>query len=262
MTQSTINTLNKINQDFYFRISKYWNNKDDSAQYGWRTLVDILKVNWQTKKEISILDLGCGNSRFATFIQNSFPELSINYLGIDTDPKFLDNGKERDKNFQIFRLIKSDLVKDDWSFELKNKQFDLVLLFGILHHIPGSKYRQKLLNQATELLDLKGQLVFSGWRFLDKDRLKKRVILNGSLYQKHVLSCHNLKPENLEFGDYILDWVKYEYSVRYAHYISEAEAIAMSAISGLVIKKHFIDDSLQRDQNNYWVCEKLKLKNI
>ena len=31
MTQNTIDKLNKINQDFYFRISKYWNNKDDSA---------------------------------------------------------------------------------------------------------------------------------------------------------------------------------------------------------------------------------------
>ena len=257
MTQSTINKLNKINQDFYFRISKYWNNNDDSAQYGWRTLVEILKEPWVDKKEISILDLGCGNARFATFIQNSFPDLKINYVGIDTDPKFLDNGKDRNKNFESYSLIKKDLVKDDWQSELKNKKFDLVVLFGILHHIPGNENRQKLLNQSSELLKPNGQLVFSGWRFLDKDRLKKRVIKNNSLYQKHLLTCHDLKKSDLEFGDYILDWVKYEYSVRYTHYISESEAIETSAISKLEIKNHFVDDSFQRDQNNYWVCERI-----
>ena len=258
MTQKTIDTLNKINQDFYFRISKYWNNNDDSAWYGWRTLVEILKENWEYKKEISILDLGCGNARFATFIQNSFPNIRINYVGIDTDPKFLANGEARNqKEFSSFQLIQKDLVKEGWQKELKNKKFDLVVLFGILHHIPGNKNRQNLLNQASELLESNGQLVFSGWRFLDKERLKKRVIPNNSIHQKHILTCHDLQKSDLEFGDYLLDWVKYEYSVRYAHYISESESIEISAIAGLEIKNHFIDDSLQRDQNNYWVCKNL-----
>ncbi len=257
MTQSTINKLNKINQDFYFRISKYWNNKNDSAQYGWNDLADILKKEWHAKSNVSILDLGCGNARFATFIQTNFPELKISYVGIDSDPKFLENGNERGSKFESFRLIKNDLIKDSWQSELKNTKFDLIVLFGILHHIPGIVNRQKLLNQASELLHPKCQLVFSGWRFLDKDRLQKRVIKNNSLYQKHILACHDLQKLDLEFGDYILDWVKYEYSVRYAHYISESEAVEMSSVANLEIKNHFIDDSLERNQNNYWVCERI-----
>jgi tRNA (uracil-5-)-methyltransferase TRM9 len=286
MTQITIDKLNKINQDFYYRISKYWNNKDNSAWYGWNTLLPIIQEKFKNKKEISILDLGCGNARFATFMNSTFPDVKINYVGIDTDPQFLQNGKERGKeDFQEFNLIQVDLIKDDWqnllnqkmknavflnSFQnphtietktdkaTKPQKFDLVVMFGILHHIPSFEARQNLLNQASEMLKPNGTLIFTGWRFLDKDRLRKRVLDSNQLFYHHALNFFGLKQNELEENDYLLDWVKYEYSIRYAHYISEAESKEMAKLAKLKIKTHFIDDSLQRDQNNYWICERIK----
>jgi tRNA (uracil-5-)-methyltransferase TRM9 len=283
MKQSTIDKLNKINQDFYFRISKYWNNNEDSAWYGWNTLLPILKDKFKNKKEIAILDLGCGNARFATFVKSNFPDLKINYVGLDTDPQFLENGSERNKeNFGKFRLIQADLIKDNWIDKLNNKEsvvipgsignppaiesgkdqlnktqkFDLVVLFGILHHIPSLEARQSLLKQASEYLEINGTLIFTGWRFLDKERLQKRVLDPKQLFYKHALNFFGLHEDELEENDYLLDWVKYEYSIRYAHYISNAEAEDMVYFGGLQITDHFIDDSLQRDQNNYWLCKK------
>jgi tRNA (uracil-5-)-methyltransferase TRM9 len=282
MTQNTIDKLNKINQDFYFRISKYWNNNEDSAWFGWNTLLPLIQDKFKNQKEISILDLGCGNARFATFLQSNFPDLKINYVGIDTDLQFLENGKERDKeNFKEFRLIQADLIKDNWQNLLNQKRritvipnsfqnppttenktsnikFDLVIMFGILHHIPSLKARQNLLNQASELLTENGMLIFTGWRFLDKDRLRKRVLNPKQLFYHHSLNFFGLEQDELEDNDCLLDWVKYEYSIRYAHYISEIEAEDMIRIAKLQIKTHFIDDSLQRDQNNYWICERTK----
>jgi tRNA (uracil-5-)-methyltransferase TRM9 len=279
MTQITIDKLNKINQDFYFRISKYWNNKDDSAWYGWNTLLPIIQEKFKDKKEISVLDLGCGNARFATFLQSNFLNTKINYIGIDTDPQFLLNGKERNKDdFSSFQLIKNDLIKDDWTTVIqnsfqntpvkesqnsaaeKNSKFDLVVLFGILHHIPSLISRQHLLNQTSDLLEPNGMSVFTGWRFLDKERLRKRVIDPKQPFYHHALNFFGIKQSELEENDYLLDWVKYEYSIRYAHYISFTEAENIAKLANLEIKTYFIDDSLQRDQNNYWICEKVNNK--
>jgi tRNA (uracil-5-)-methyltransferase TRM9 len=284
MTQSTIDKLNKINQDFYFRISKYWNNSEDSAWYGWRTLIQILVEQFGDKKEVSILDLGCGNARFATFMANNFPDIKINYTGIDTDPQFLENGSERKKDsFGEFKLIQADLIKDNWEtivnqkmesnvilnsfqntpaiqdkIDINNKtqKFDLVVLFGILHHIPSFEARQNLLNQASQLLKLNGTLIFTGWRFADKERLKKRILDPQKLFYQYALNFFGIEQNQLEENDYLLDWVKYEYSIRYAHYISDAEAEDMAKLAKLQITTHFVDDSLQRDQNNYWICKK------
>jgi tRNA (uracil-5-)-methyltransferase TRM9 len=281
MTQATIAKLNKINKDFYFRISKYWNNNEDSAWFGWNTLLPLIKDKFKNHKEISILDLGCGNARFATFLQSNFPDLKINYVGIDTDLQFLENGKERSKaSFSSFKLIKADLIIDNWIEELEgnapkssvilnsfpnpltteskisNIKFDLVVMFGILHHIPSYKSRLKLLQQASEMMNREGQLVFTGWRFLDKYRLRKRVLNPKQLFYHHALNFFGLEQDELEENDYLLDWVKYEYSIRYAHYVSEAEAEEMTKKVRLQVETHFIDDSLQRDQNNYWVCKK------
>jgi tRNA (uracil-5-)-methyltransferase TRM9 len=256
MTQNTIDKLNKINQDFYFRISKYWNNKVDSAWFGWNTLLPIIQEKFKDKEEISVLDLGCGNARFATFLQSNLPNLIVNYVGIDTDSQFLQNGKTRNKNDSSkFRLIQNDLIKNEWNKELNKQEFDLVVLFGILHHIPSSIARQNLLNQSSELLKLDGIAVFTGWRFLDKERLGKRVLNPKQLFYQHALNFFGLNKDDLEEDDYLLDWVKYEYSIRYAHYISKLEANNMAIKASLNIKTHFIDDSLQRDQNNYWICE-------
>ena len=258
MTNATVTALNKLNHDFYARISKYWNNKDEYAWIGWQTLLPIFIAHFTMYQNIRVLDIGCGSGRFATFLDTHLgSDFEIQYVGIDTDIAFLNTGRESKlTKLEKFEFIQQDVLLPNWTDILDNQKFDLIVFFGVLHHIPSDDFRHRLVTQAANLLADSGLVVFTSWRFLDKPRLLKRVIDLDSVLGWHLLRCLGIDQRELQQSDYILDWVKYEYGLRYAHYLDQTEAGLIAKKANLQILTHFIDDTLTRDQNGYWVLEK------
>ena len=85
------------------------------------------------KKNLSILDIGCGPG-------NMIKYLSFNkYFGFDSDKKYISyaSKKYKDCNFFCEIFSKSSINKID--------KVDVVMLFGLLHHISN--------NEALELLE-------------------------------------------------------------------------------------------------------------
>ena len=54
-------------------------------------------------------------------------------------------------------------------------QYDLVALFGVLHHVPGAETRRALLRSLAERVAPGGLLAFACWRFMDYRRFRDRI---------------------------------------------------------------------------------------
>jgi tRNA (uracil-5-)-methyltransferase TRM9 len=218
MKQQTVNALQRLTHDFYEQVGEFWNH---DPRYYWEGWSDVLPY---IKDSRSFLDIGCGNGRFANFIQQyGCPDTDqLDYVGIDYSSQLLSHADI--PNFA--RLINADIHKRsiyDIVSEYKIGNFDVVVLFGVLHHIPSFEARLRLLRQSFDMLRPGGILIFTTWQFLEVPRLSKRIVPIDSEICRDICEQYHVDPSEFEKGDYILDWNKMKISYRYAHAFTESE---------------------------------------
>jgi ubiquinone/menaquinone biosynthesis C-methylase UbiE len=79
----------------------------------------------------TVLEIGCGQGAGAAIIQDLFQPRE--YVGIDLDPKMVERARRRQKGLSNARFLQGDAAK----LPLTEKSFDLVVDFGIIHHVPN-----------------------------------------------------------------------------------------------------------------------------
>lgn len=85
-----------------------------------KNLIEIM----QPKKDMSFLDIGCGEAGILEFL----PE-RIKYIGYDLSPEYIDFAKKRFGN-------KGDFFNERVSaMDVKGGPFDIVLAAGLVHHL-------------------------------------------------------------------------------------------------------------------------------
>jgi tRNA (uracil-5-)-methyltransferase TRM9 len=290
MTQKTIDILNNLNKQFYDETgSVVWNQKPDYYWEGWYQLSVFInkkvvvgklpldkglaaQADWGYKSDAhhngdtvvadtdrsnyKLLDLGCGNARFANFINSQLPAQqvqNIEYLGVDFSVNFLEQSQsENSHNFAKYELKQLDILKE--LDQLRGSKSDLVVMFGLIHHIPSLQIRKQFFKQVTELLNPNGLLIFTTWQYLDTPRLIKRVVDPETETGQYVYQRLGIKKTDLEVGDNILDWVKKVFSFRYSHYFSEAEISGYIADNNLELVHSFVCDGRDSKRNRYYVC--------
>jgi|688.fasta_scaffold410705_1 cyclopropane fatty-acyl-phospholipid synthase-like methyltransferase len=94
-----------------------------------------------------VLDIGCGTASILAFLP------SVNYIGIDSNPKYISQAKVRFGDLGDFRCISVD----DLHIETTEK-FDRILLVGVLHHLTNLQI-QSLMEKISGLLSHKGRLI-------------------------------------------------------------------------------------------------------
>ncbi|MEI7579325.1 MAG: class I SAM-dependent methyltransferase [bacterium] len=264
MHKATVNKLNQLNRDFYQKTAEIFSQTRNYSWAGWDKLIEIIKT--ENLEIQSVLDLGCGNGRFYQFISKYFPKVS--YTGVDQDEKLLAIAGERNSNLVLKQVQDRISEKGQPSYSLRtpdtdhrspifthnnllvhNKQifsqtYDLIAIFGLMHHIPGLQKRKQLIDRAFKALTPSGVLVVSFWDFLQEEKYQKRLI---------DWSLADIKPENLEKNDYLLDWQKGEKAYRYCHYADSAEIEQL--FSGLPAKftRNFSADGKSGKLNRYVV---------
>lgn len=206
--------LNKLNEKFYLKTQEYFNTSRQSPWPGWKRLLPYLQV-----RNLQVLDLGCGNGRFGIWLSRYKP---IQYTGLDNNQYLLDRCREA---LPKAKLINQDLLKP---WPLKEK-FDLIVLFGVLHHIPTAANRLKILQRAKKFLKPKGLLVFTTWQF-NRSKIVKKIAKN----------------------DYLLCWKKGISALRYCHRFTNKEVQDLIKALKLKLLADFIADT----SNRYLILQK------
>lgn len=245
--------FNNLNQKFYNAIATDF---DQSRQFFWEGWENLDLKNWENKKN-KVLDLACGNGRFAEFLLKK--GLKIDYLGLDFNQDLLNFAQKNNalKNISQenkIEFLQADLL-ENWQENI-TKNFDLIVSFGFLHHIPNYKKRLDFFRKTAEILgkndnqENKKMAVFTTWNFLKNKNLSQRIVAkNGEKYADFILQ------EN----DFILDWQRGNHTQnthRFCHFYSEKELKILCEQASLKIIKHFQADGKNAD-NDYWVLAKI-----
>lgn len=222
-----MNLYTKFAEKFSQTRSKPWE--------GWEKLVQSENF-FPKEKPLKILDLGCGNGRFLEFISKHHNISS--YTGVDNSNQLLNiaKGRFKDSKFSVeFKMI--NLNSTEWGMEIFGESFDLIVAFGIFHHIENDDYRRYFFQNAYNLLSEDGLFCITFWDFTKRANLMK--------------SAKALEGENnfqLTFGK--------DGAIRFAHKSSEEEIIDLEKISGLKAIEEFRADGKEGDLNLYKIYSK------
>ncbi len=190
--------------------------------------------------------MGCGNGRFGLFLAGHLDADQFDYYGVDSSQPLLDIAKDKLGQTKIkFQLKKIDLVEGllKGGPEI-NQQFDLIVGFGLMHHIPGFNLRQKLFEFIEQNLKKQGIGVITLWQFGQKPRFMRKGVNPKKV---------GLTPKELDENDYILDWRRGGRAYRYCHFVDQQEKIKLIDNSGLKLADEFLADGETENLNKYLI---------
>lgn len=212
-----------MQSNLYSKNATSFSNTRNSPWDGWLKLKDHLK------KAKSVLDIGCGNGRFLKFLLDNKIQLT-SYVGVDNSRELLSIARSIFTDFEDF-FLEADVEESSWSRNL-DKKFDLIVLFGVMHHIKKQS-RSALLKSCNQLLTEDGQMVITYWKFKDDDKF----------FNNHLV-------EDLGEEDYILSF-KSDKITRFCHYYTDQEILELEKTAGLEIVDEFRADGKSCRMNLY-----------
>ncbi len=232
MDEQTRATLNQINRDFYATTATEFDATRGRAWVGWERLLSEISLPIE-----SILDVGCGNGRFGVFMAEHQTQ-AFHYHGADNNPKLLDFARHTLTDYSQIDVTLSE--QDAILGDLPAGDYDLVVLFGVIHHVPGYEQRQAFMRALASRVKSDGYLVFAAWRFYEQARFKNRIV-----------AWDDDLP--VEQHDYLLDWRRGERALRYCHYVDDAEHADLIDATGLNLIADYRADGSTNDLNRYSV---------
>lgn len=277
MDRRTQLALNRINARFYLRQAEHFSRTRSRPWPGWQTLLERWWQPEAAAMTASVLDVGCGNGRFAEAVEERLAAAGCEgfYRGLDASPVLLDHAHRRLESSVSgldWSLGRWDLVAEAWpgavlappaeacaaepAGGLDRCQYSLVVAFGLLHHVPGFELRRRLLECLGRRVAPGGMLAVSFWCFGELPRFQRRRVPWSELPQKLALggagALSSSEPDSLEAGDWLLRWGDGD-AVRYCHAASAAEIDALAPASGLPLLDDFRADGAGERLNRYLV---------
>jgi tRNA (uracil-5-)-methyltransferase TRM9 len=180
----------------------------------------------------ALLDVGCGHGQLAMALHRM--ERRVHYVGVDASARLIEHARRLISQLQrthiTAQFIVLDVTQSDWTSHLPHSHYQTVALLALLHHIPGMDRRVELLRRAASCLTPDGAMLVSTWQFLRSERLRRR------LQPWHLIG---LRPEDVEPGDYLLDWQRDGRGLRYCALIDAAALDRLAEAAGLRIAEMF-----------------------
>lgn len=241
MQPSTVQALLALNRKFYDTVAAHF----DATRQGWTPgqLAILPYFRSGTKQSrISVLDVGCGNGRFARLLAEQ--EISCDYTGVDGDASLLALAQEAVRPLPgiTAHFHQADLADPDWAATLQASSFDVVICLATIQHLPGYAMRLRLFQDFRNLSQ--HWIIVSFWQFLTSPRFVERQIA----WHEVELSAREVEP-----GDTLLPWKQGVHAIRYVHQVDQAELQQLAHDADLHIHDTFRADGKEGDLNLYGV---------
>lgn len=149
--------------------------------------------------------------------------------------------------------LECDATSSDLKNHLPANRYDLVVAFGLLHHIPSLEHRKKMMKPLANSLCAHGVLAFTIWRFEKSERFTEKIISWQDYNQD---SVEKIDLNELEHGDYLMSFGDTSRVARYCHAGGDSEAKALTESLGLERIDQFSADGKTNDLNDYHVFVK------
>jgi len=140
---------NKIQADFYDRMAD--NLQEVGLSYGAKVWKEAFFKFLDLKKEINILELGCGHGRWTLPLLRQGHKITA----VDISQKSLEVLERRAKREGLEKNLK--IVKSNFEKEEYNNLFDGALCLGVLHHLDPAK-KEKIFTNVVRALKKGGFL--------------------------------------------------------------------------------------------------------
>lgn len=239
MDSATAARLVQLNRDFYERFGADFSATRQRLQPG------VTRILATLRGDESILDLGCGNGELARTLARRGQRGP--YLGLDFSVPLLQEAGSSLEGFSA-KFLAADLTKlsvisdqlsvishqSITSYQLPiTERWSLITAFATLHHIPSKGLRLNILKTVHALLAPSGRFIHSNWQFLNSAKLRARI---------QPWERIGLTAEDVDAGDYLLDWRRGGEGLRYVHQFSEEELSALATECGFEIVESFFSD--------------------
>jgi tRNA (uracil-5-)-methyltransferase TRM9 len=256
MNTETRNRLREINRRFYAERATEFSRTRDHPWPGWSRLSERIRSDVASHRPgLTVLDVGCGNGRFAAFLADQGPVPDA-YLGLDESSLLLEaaeSGLHPASNetvrFRRCDVLAEDAIDSSWPGD----RFELVVAFGLLHHVPGADARSTLVARMAERVAPGGLLAITVWGFGNAERFADRS-LDWAHY--NATAAEPIDLQQLEAGDQLLRFGTADAAPRYCHAIHDAEVDRWPALTGLHLADDYRADGRSGDLNRYVVLRR------
>jgi SAM-dependent methyltransferase len=235
MRQEIVQRLLHINHEFYQTFAQSFSATRQRLQPG------VLKAIDGVAPSDGVLDLGCGNGMLTRELASRV-HLGRT-IGIDSSGELLKEARGNNKHPNA-DFLHANLSTEPWSDDLGDP-FEWVFAFAVFHHIPNSKARQQLIQEIRSVIADNGVLTFSHWNFLSSARLRDRIV---------PWSRVEIDEDELEEGDYLLDWRRDGFGFRYVHAFETKEIEGIVNQASFEIMDHYESDGESGKLGSYYVC--------
>ena len=250
MDQATVQKLAEMNTIFYTKHGESFDTSRSQPWQGWQ-LLEKTFVQLLNKNELNVLDLGCGNGRFFSFLNGlkaaNQSTTRFKYHGLDSNAFLLEQAAKRlthsEHLLQKINLV-DELQQNTLVQKLNGQQYDLIVGFGLMHHIPSHELRGAFLQQLLACTKKTDTTILSFWQFAEK-MTKNTTSIDPNLFA--------IKKEQLEYGDFLLGWHNDTKNPRYCHSFSTEEAVELVKQAGWKIHQSLLADGKNNSTNLYLV---------
>jgi SAM-dependent methyltransferase len=237
--------LRRINSEFYQTFAESFADTRGRLQPG------ILKVLEKLPGDADVLDLGCGHGQIARWrLERDDSGLTF---GVDSSLSLLALTADLVVNGQI-EFAQVDLAEPGWADRVLQRLesipeagFDWIYAFAVMHHLPGQGTRREFVHQSVKLLETGGRMAVSNWNFMASQRLRERILPWETI---------GLEGNEVDQGDYLLDWRRDGHGIRYVHHFTDPELAELAEQAGLMVLDRFYSDGETGDLGMYQVWAK------
>jgi tRNA (uracil-5-)-methyltransferase TRM9 len=247
--QATFIALASINRRFYGRHAREFGATRHAPWQGWAGVLAGLEGLASQAAELRVLDLGCGNGRFLRFLGEHWHG-PIDYFGVDLEApsSFSGDALERPSGVTAHGYAHDFLAEPEPLPRTLAGSFDLIALFGVLHHVPSFARRRALLSSLAQRLPPRGLMATTLWQFAHRERFRRRFVPWSD--SERVVGI-GVSESELEPGDFLLRWGPRGDAARYCHQVTPQEWACLTQGLGLRTVAGYAADGATGDLNEY-----------